>query len=280
MARQNFDYDLAIIGGGSAGIVAGNVAGGLGARVALVERARIGGECLWTGCVPSKALLHVARVVREMRTAGDAYGLKNVSLSPSDCGGAFDYVRAKTDEVKNNDATETMLRDMGVEVLFSEGSFVSPHVFRTAQKDIKAAHFLIATGSSPVEPDLPGLKEAGYLTNKTLYDLKAVPESLLIIGGGYVACEMGQALSRLGCRVTILARDERLLPKEDAEVVNVLAGVLQKEGVQVVTVADAQSVHIGASGEKIVTVKYKGGGQAEFAASEILVSVGRKANTA
>lgn len=283
MARQSYDYDLAIIGGGSAGIVAGNVAGGLGARVVLVERARLGGECLWTGCVPSKALLHVARMAHEMRTAGDTCGLQNVPLSRDDCAGAFDYVRAKINEVKNNDATETMLCDMGVEIVQSEsgeGRFVSPHVFRTAQKDIKAAHFLIATGSSPVEPELPGLLETGYLTNKTLYDLTVVPESLVIIGGGYIACEMGQALSRLGCRVTILARESRLLPKEDAELVEVLTGVLRSEGVQIVSGADAKSVRAGAGGEKIVTVGHKENEQAEdFAAAEILVSVGRKANT-
>src|SRR4028118_1635098 len=112
--RKKYDYDLVIVGGGSAGIVAGNVAGALGADVALVEKDRIGGECLWTGCVPSKALLHVADMARVMRHGRDL-GLRNVRLRPDDCAGALEYVRQKIGEVRRNDATERMLRDFGVE---------------------------------------------------------------------------------------------------------------------------------------------------------------------
>ena len=274
----HFDYDLAIIGGGSTGIVAGNVAGGLGAKVALVEKENIGGECLWTGCVPSKALLYAAKMARDMKTAGEVFGLKNAPLSRDDCAGAFGYARAKIQEVKANDASGELLKEMGVQI-HGTGEFIHPHLFRTPHGDIKAAHFLIATGSSPLVPDLPGLSAAGYLTNRTLYDLQTVPERLIIVGGGYIACEMGQALNRLGCRVTIIGRDKSLLSKEDDEVVAVLQSVLEAEGLRIVLGASAKSVRV-ENGEKIVTAEWGDGGKTEdFTASEILITTGRKANT-
>ena len=276
----NFDYDLAIIGGGSTGIVAGNVAGGLGAKVALVEKDKIGGECLWTGCVPSKALLFAANMARDMRAAGDVFGLQNAPLSREDCAGAFGYARRKIEEVKTNDASGELLKQMGVQMFHGAGEFVHPHLFRTPHGDIKAAYFLIATGSSPLVPDLPGLENAGYLTNRTLYDLQAVPESLVIIGGGYIACEMGQALSRLGCRVTVIGRDKSLLSKEDDEMVDVLQSVLEDEGLRIVLGADAKSVRVNKSGEKVVTAQYTESNKTEdFTAEEILVTTGRRANT-
>lgn len=277
MARRNFDYDLVIIGGGSAGIVSGNVAGALGARVALVEKSRIGGECLWTGCVPSKALLHVADVAHTLRR-GRSLGLKNVRLSRDDCAGAFRYVREKIDEVRGNDATEQMLRDFGVELFFGEGSFVSPHLFSTPQGDLRGANFLLATGSAPRVPEIPGLAEAGYLTNQTLFDLEAVPASLIIIGGGYIACEMGQALNRLGCSVTIVERGERLLKKDDPELVGMLTDVLQNEGVKVVLNAEVIRVRRDLEGHRVVTFR-NGDQESDLAAEAVLVTTGRQANT-
>jgi pyruvate/2-oxoglutarate dehydrogenase complex dihydrolipoamide dehydrogenase (E3) component len=273
-SRNRFDYDLVIIGGGSAGIVAGNVAGAVGARVALVERDRIGGECLWTGCVPSKALLHAAQVARVMRT-GEEYGLKNARLTREDCAGAFAYVQRKIDEVKNNDATEAMLRGVGVEIVHGESQFIGPHVLRTPGGDLKAAHFLLATGSSPAVPDIPGLAESGYLTNKTLYDLPAVPESLVIIGGGYIAGEMGQAMARLGCRVTIVERGPRLVKREDRELADLLTAVLRGEGVEVVTGATVERVEEG----RVVRLRTADGSARALSCTEILVATGRRANT-
>jgi pyruvate/2-oxoglutarate dehydrogenase complex dihydrolipoamide dehydrogenase (E3) component len=277
-ARKRFDYDLVILGGGSAGIVAGNVAGALGARVALVEKERIGGECLWTGCVPSKALLHVAQVAKTMRSA-KSLGLKNARLTREDCAGAFAYVREKIEEVKSNDATEKMLRDFGVEIFFGEPRFVGPHLVSTPQGDLRGARFLLATGSSPREPDdIPGLRETGYLTNKTLYDLDRVPESVVFVGGGYIACEMGQALSRLGAKVTILDRGPRLLKRDDAELVEVLTRLLtEEERIEIVTGAEVTRVRA-EGGRKVLTATVDGA-EREVAAEEIVVSVGRRANT-
>lgn len=277
-ARKHFDYDLVILGGGSAGIVAGNVAGAVGARVALVEKERIGGECLWTGCVPSKALLHVAQVAKTMRSA-KSLGLKNARLTRDDCAGAFAYVREKIEEVRNNDATERMLRDFGVDLFFGGPRFIGPNLVSTPQGDLRGAQFLLATGSSPREPDdIPGLREAGYRTNKTLYGLDRVPESVVFVGGGYIACEMGQALSRLGAKVTVLDRGPRVLKKDDAELVEILTRLLAEEDrVEIVTGAEVTQVRTD-GGRKVITAMVAGT-EREFAAEEIVVSAGRRANT-
>ena len=243
MSRQKFDYDLVILGGGSAGIVAGNVAGAVGARVALVERDRIGGECLWTGCVPSKSLLHAADVAHTMRHAS-AHGFADVEMSRDVCAGAFAYARRKVEETRNNDATEKMLRDFGVDIFHGEPRFRDAHTIETPQGDIKTANVLIATGSSPAVPDIPGLEAFGYLTNTTLFDLETVPESIGIIGGGYIACEMGQSLARLGAKVTIFERGDRLLKRDDPELVAVLTETLEREGITIHTGADIVEIVI------------------------------------
>lgn len=278
MPRHKYDYDLVIIGAGSAGIVAGNVAGALGARVALVEKERIGGECLWTGCVPSKALLYAADVARLLRT-GREYGLKNSRLSRDDCAGAFEYVRRKIEEVKTNDATEKMLRDFGVEIFFGASRFAGPHLLRTAQGDLRAASFLLAMGSSPVVPEIPGLAEAGYLTNKTLFDRDHIPASVVAAGGGYIACEMGQALQRLGAKVTIVERGERLLKQEDAELTAILADVLRGEGIDIRTNAAVTGAGIGGDGRRFVSLTDRDEARTLLSCDEILVAVGRRANT-
>lgn len=279
MARQQYDYDLCILGGGSTGLVAGNVAGALGARVALVEKARIGGECLWTGCVPSKALLHVAEIAHTMRR-GQTFGLRNIPLSHKDCGGAFDYVRAKIAEVRKNDATEKMLQDFGVDVFFGTPEIVSPHLIRTPTGDIRAAQLLIATGSSPILPDIPGLADIGYLTNVTLFDLTEVPESIIIIGGGYIAVEMGQALDRLGAKVTLIQRGSRLLMKDDEELTALLTDRLHNEDLSIHRNAEAVKAERTAGGQKSVTIRRPDGSESTVQAEEILVAVGRQANTA
>ncbi len=273
MARKNYDYDLVILGGGSAGIVAGNVAGAVGARVALVEKRRIGGECLWTGCVPSKALLHAADVAHTMRHAS-AHGFADVPLSREACAGAFAYARRKVEETRVNDATETMLRDFGVEIFHGAPHFRDAHTVETPGGDLRTANVLLATGSSPLVPHIPGLAESGYLTNTTLFDLTTIPESVGIIGGGYIACEMGQSLARLGASVTIFERGDRLLKRDDAELVAVLTDALKADGVTVRTGATILGVESLCPGARVLLAD---GTCYEFAT--LLVATGRKPNT-
>lgn len=283
MRRSGYDYDLAIIGGGSAGMIAGGVAGALGARVALVEKNQIGGECLWTGCVPSKALLHAADVAQTLRTAGRV-GFSDVVLSREACNGAFAYARQKVQEVKHGGG-EQALRDLGVDLFFASGQFRAanapqsrgPHLFATTRGDIKAGAFLLATGSSPRVPAIEGLREAGFLTNKTLYDLDAVPESIAIVGGGYIACEMGQALARLGARVTLLCREARLLIREDEELAYLLADTLEADGIQIEYGASVLRAERTADGKR-VTFEQNEQTRVIYAA-ELLVATGRRANS-
>lgn len=274
MNTKNYDYDLLIIGGGSAGIVAGNVAGAIGARVALIERHRIGGECLWTGCVPSKALLHAADVAHTLKHAA-SHGFADVPLPREKCAGAFDYVRAKIAETRANDATEKMLADYGVQIFRGNPQFRDAHTVTTPNGDIKAAHILLAMGSRPAVPDIPGLADAGYLTNTTLYDLTSVPESVGVIGGGYIACEMGQSLTRLGANVHIFERGDRVLKRDDAEVVGVLTDTLEADGVVIHTNAKIERVERDAENRRVIVLA--DGSRHAFHA--LLVTTGRKPNT-
>src|SRR6266851_1051170 len=207
-------YEIIVIGGGSAGIVSANVAAGLGVRTALVEKERIGGECLWTGCVPSKALLHAASVAALCRrqATGDgrpgtalAASLSSVACRLSSDGGraALRYVRESIQRVKEADATEAMMREFGVAIFFGPPRFIDRHTVQVGDQRLVGRQFILATGSHPAVPDIPALSEAGFLTNQTIFDLEEVPESLVVIGGGPIGVEMAQAFQRLGAEVTL-----------------------------------------------------------------------------
>lgn len=224
-------YDLVIIGGGSAGIPAAQLAGTLRASVALVDREKLGGECLYTGCVPSKALVHAAQVAAAVRNAG-AVGLR-AALEPPSLSEVMDAVQRAIEQVYvESDAPEHLI-ERGVEVAFGEARFISPHTLYLNDQTITARHFLIATGSHPAIPSIPGLREAGFLTNETIFSVRALPERLAVIGGGPIGCELGQAFARLGSQVTILQRPARLLPKDEPDASAALQAQLELEGVTV-----------------------------------------------
>jgi pyruvate/2-oxoglutarate dehydrogenase complex dihydrolipoamide dehydrogenase (E3) component len=260
-------YEIIVIGGGSAGIVSANVAAALGVRTALVEKGRIGGECLWTGCVPSKALLHAAgsAVRRECGTARP------------DGRAALQYVRDSILRVKAADATEAMLRDFGVELYAGSPRFVDRHALQVGDRQLLGRQFILATGSRPAVPEIAGLHEAGYLTNQTIFSLEEIPESLAVIGGGPVGVEMAQAFRRLGAEVTVIQRGARLLPRDDAELTDQLEELLRAEGIHILKEAEVTDVHRSESGEKALDIR-----QAERTvivhAAEILVGAGRRPN--
>jgi pyruvate/2-oxoglutarate dehydrogenase complex dihydrolipoamide dehydrogenase (E3) component len=171
-------YEIIVLGGGSAGIVSANVAAALGVRTALVEKARIGGECLWTGCVPSKALIHAASVAA-LRSGSRALGQPAAPLDRAAGAEALRYVRAAIERVKDADATEAMMRGFGVELFFGDPGFVDRHVLQVGDQRLLGRQFILATGSRPAVPEVPGLQEAGCLTNQTIFDLVEIPERLL-----------------------------------------------------------------------------------------------------
>jgi pyruvate/2-oxoglutarate dehydrogenase complex dihydrolipoamide dehydrogenase (E3) component len=277
MPTAAFDRDIVILGGGSAGIVAGVMAGGLGLRVLLIEKERMGGECLNTGCVPSKALLHAAKVAHTLRSAGSV-GIKSRAVSRADAAGVMAHVRETIAEVREADATEQLLQKYGVEIRIGSARFEDAHTLWLDGERIRMANVILAMGSSPAEPDIPGLQEAGYRTNQTLFDLEAIPESLLVIGGGPVGVEMAQAFQRLGSQVTLVQKEARLLPHDDSELTDTLTRMLQAEGVDVRLRTQVEAVRV-EEGRR-VAVLTREGRTSEVTCSEILAAVGRVPNTA
>jgi Pyruvate/2-oxoglutarate dehydrogenase complex, dihydrolipoamide dehydrogenase (E3) component, and related enzymes len=226
MAEQ---FDIVIIGAGSGGLTAAGFAAQLGAKVALVEKHRIGGDCTWTGCVPSKALLKAAKVAHTVRQAG-RYGV--VAEPPRiDMAQVRAYVRRAISEIYAHE-TPTELQRSGIEVILAPGRFLDAQTLAAGERILTAKYFLICTGAHPVRPDLAGLEDVPFLTYETIFDLDELPRRMIIVGGGPVGCEMAQAFQRLGTQVILVA--ERLLPKEEPEVNQTLRMVFEREGIQLV----------------------------------------------
>jgi pyruvate/2-oxoglutarate dehydrogenase complex dihydrolipoamide dehydrogenase (E3) component len=271
------DYDVIILGGGSAGIVAGVTLGGFGLKVLLIEKAAMGGECLNTGCVPSKALIHCAKVAHTMRRAGE-FGLPSVSLRRDDARGVMSHVRESVARVREADATETLLRDQGVEIRFGDARFTSPDALELDGETLRAEHFLLCTGSRPRVPDLPGAEHARVLTNQTVFDLEEVPPSLMVVGGGPVGVEMAQAFARLGSRVTLVQRGFRLLPRDDHELATALEGYLREDGVELVFNAEPVRFEPGLGGSTRVRLRRGDGEEIARECYHVLFAAGRLPN--
>ncbi|GAA0672021.1 FAD-dependent oxidoreductase [Kitasatospora atroaurantiaca] len=237
------DYDMVVVGGGSAGLTAARIAGRLGARTLLVERDRLGGDCLWTGCVPSKALLHAAADVHAARRVG-AYGLASRD-GPVELRSVMAQVHRAIAVVAPHDSAEA-LRPLGVEVKHGAAYFTGPRSLTVNGTAIGFRYALLATGSIPTLPPVPGLNEAEPLTSHTVWDLEDLPERLVVMGGGPTGCELAQAFARLGSRVTIVEAVDRLLPREEPGVSRLLRQRLEDEGIAVLTGFTAERVSGGA----------------------------------
>lgn len=277
-------YDIVVIGGGSGGLVVAVGAAQLGARVALVEKKALGGDCLYTGCVPSKTLIRSARFKADVRRARD-FGFAPADLQFG--GGSFaaitDRVQRVIKTVGRHDAPERF-RALGVEVIFGVPRFLSAKELEIESADadtksrqiIRARRFCIATGSRPAVPSIEGLNETGFITNEEVFHLQTLPRSLIVLGGGPVGLELGQSFARFGSEVTIVEMGDRLLPKEDEEVSAVLENLLRSEDLTIRLNTKAVRARI-ADGHKKITVD-QGGLVQELHAEEILVATGRWAN--
>jgi pyruvate/2-oxoglutarate dehydrogenase complex dihydrolipoamide dehydrogenase (E3) component len=268
-------YDLAVIGGGTAGLIGALVAAGAGARVCLVEWARVGGECLWTGCVPSKSLLAAAELAQRMRTA-DRVGLPPVEPKV-DFQQVMAHVRAAQARIAPQDSPKR-LRAAGVDVLQGQARFDGAGRLLVDTGDgarqVGWRAALIATGSRPILPELSGLREAGPLTSDTVWDLEELPERLLVLGGGPVGCELAQGFARLGSRVTLLEAEPALLPGEEPAVGALLAERLRAEGVDVRLAARALRVERDSTSARIDL-----GPDGHVGFDRVLVATGRQAVT-
>ncbi len=263
-------YDLVVIGAGTGGLVTSAIAAALGARVALIERHFMGGDCLNVGCVPSKALLRASRAWADAR--GGRFGAPQAQ-GDGDFGEAMDHMRRTRAKISAVDAA-ARYRGMGVDLFFGQARFKAGDQIAVGDAVLRFRRAVIATGSSPAVPPIAGLRETPFLTNETIFDLQTRPRHLLVVGGGPIGCELAQAFRRLGTGVTILERGERILAKDDADAAAVVARALADDGVDVRTRVELESVS--RSGTDVI-VRLRGGEEAR--GDSILVAGGRTPNT-
>lgn len=225
-------YNLVVIGAGTAGLVCAAGAAGLGAKVALVERDLMGGDCLVTGCVPSKTLLHAARLAAEFRRA-QAAGFAIDGTIRVDFPEVMSRVRAVRAAISHHDSAERF-RKLGVDVFLGAARFISNDAVDVDGVTLRFRKAVIATGARAAIPAIPGLADAGYLTNETVFNLTELPRRLLVIGGGPIGCELAQAFQRLGSSVTLVETGSQLLPREDEDAASIIADALRRDGVEII----------------------------------------------
>ena len=274
-------YDLTIIGGGSAGLVLAVAGAKLGKKTALVEKHRIGGDCLWTGCVPSKALLKAAKVANYIQNA-EKYGV--VASSPtSDWQQVMGYVQSTQHTIEEEHDNPERFREMGVDVIFGNGHFESPNTFVVEDvesgetRTLKSKKFVISTGSRPMAPPIPGLESCDYLDSETVWELEAFPSRLLVVGAGPIGIELGQAFHRLGADVTIAQRSGRILTKEDTDVSEQMLDYLGGDGLTIRLNTNIAQVAQNQEGTR-VTFSSSEDGNIEQTFDKILIAAGRAPN--
>ncbi|WP_290653030.1 dihydrolipoyl dehydrogenase [Aquisalimonas sp.] len=267
-------YDLVVIGGGVGGLVTASVAGQLGLSVALIEReGKLGGDCLHYGCVPSKTLIRSAEVAH-MARQGQEFGVAS-ELGAVDLEAVMGRVRQVVETIQAHDDPERF-RSYGVDVIFAEARFVDARTVAAGDRRLVGQRILIATGSRPAVPPVPGLEEAGYWTNETVFEQRRLPERLVVMGGGPIGLELAQAFARLGSKVTVVEMAERILPREDAEVTEELERALRREGIDLLTATAVEAVRT--VGE-LKRLECRGnGGEQQLEAEQILVAAGRRPN--
>ena len=270
-----FDTNMVVIGAGSAGLVSSYIAAAVKAKVVLIERHKMGGDCLNTGCVPSKALLKSGAIAKTFKRA-EEFGLESVSAKV-DFPKVMQRVERVISEIEPHDSPERY-RSLGVDVVEGEAEIVSPWKVRVGEREITTRNIVLATGASPRIPNFSGLEQIDYLTSDTIWEIKELPEKLLVVGSGPIGCELAQAFQRLGSQVSMVFRSPRLLPKEDSDVAEALIAQLEKEGVQLLAEHDivqfnrAQDV-----GKDRVRLGCKGQ-EVELEFDRVLIATGRQAN--
>ncbi len=266
-------YNLVVLGGGPAGLVAAAGAAGLGAKVALVERALLGGDCLNVGCVPSKALLRCARAEKETRDAA-AFGLR-CAAPTVDFPAVMERMRRLRASLARHDAARRFA-SLGIDVFRGAGRFTGRDTLEVAGRTLGFTRAIVATGARPVAPPIPGLADPGFLDNTTLFSLTALPRRLAVIGAGPIGCEMAQAFARFGAAVTLIEGAGRLLPREDEEASRRLESAFRADGVSMIL--DGKVTAVQRRGESKFLRVERGGALLEIEADEILVGARRAAN--
>jgi len=264
-----YDYNVIAVGGGSAGLVSSYIAAAVKAKVALVEKHKMGGDCLNTGCVPSKAIIRSAKMLSYAKRAHD-FGFKStqVDFNFSD---VMKRVHQIIKEIEPHDSVERYT-SLGVDCIKGDAKITSGNSVEVGGKSYKTRSIIVATGAKPLVPDIKGVDKFKYLTSDNLWELKALPKRLVILGGGPIGSEMAQAFARLGSKVTIVQRNEQILPREDDEVCDLVTQKFIKEGIDVLTRHNAKEL------QKNKLICEHMGQDVEIEFDQILFALGRQAN--
>jgi pyruvate/2-oxoglutarate dehydrogenase complex dihydrolipoamide dehydrogenase (E3) component len=271
---MNYDYDLIVIGAGSAGLVVASTAANLGAKVALIEKHQMGGDCLYTGCIPSKTFLKTAHLAKDIQCAKD-YGL-DATLHKVDLGKVMDRVKKIIAEIAPHDSKERY-ESLGVVVWQGQASFLTSHSIEVNESILTGKKIVIATGSSPLIPAIKGLDTVPYLTNETIFDLQELPSHLIILGAGPIGLELGQGFCQLGANVSVIDQGPLLFNKDDGEVSPIMETALRQDGMQFHLSSSILQVSKGEEGI-LVTIR-QGDTITEILGDTLLVALGRKPAT-
>ena len=273
-----YDYDIGVIGGGAAGLTVASGSAQLGAKTLLIEQEQqLGGDCLHYGCVPSKTLIKSAAVYHQLGRMQE-FGLPELKRPPVDFAGVRARIEKTIATIQHHDSVERF-SGLGVDVRFGKAHFVDDHEVSVGERSLTARKWVICTGSSPRLPPIPGLPAIDALTNREIFRLDRLPETLIVMGGGPIGIEMAQAFRRLGSKVTVLQRNKQILPREDADLSGDLQNMLENEGIRFVLGCEVQSVEDDKTGKRVV-LKSSDGAEEVLNGSHVLVGAGRTANVA
>jgi pyruvate/2-oxoglutarate dehydrogenase complex dihydrolipoamide dehydrogenase (E3) component len=268
-------YNLVVIGAGTAGLISAAGAAGLGARVALIERHLMGGDCLNVGCVPSKAVIRASRAIHDARNS-DVFGVGGGEGVEIDFARAMERMRRLRAGISRHDSARRFRDELRVDVFIGEGRFTGPDCVEVDGKRLLFDRAAICTGARAAAPPIPGLAETGYLTNETVFSLTELPPRLTVIGGGPIGCEMAQAFARFGSRVSLVEVGEHILSREDADAAAILQAVFVREGIDLQLGVKISGVRTD-GGNKVILLE-RAGETFEVRADAILVGVGRAPN--
>ena len=268
-ASNSLSYDFVVIGGGSAGLTAARFAARLGQSVAIVEAHLLGGDCTWTGCVPSKALIRSANVAHDVRSAGH-FGI-DASQPQADWPVIKSRINSVIHEIYAAETPEK-LREEGIDAFLASALFLDPHALQVGDSTILGQRFLICTGARPTVPPIPGLDQVSYHTYETIWNIDCLPQRLLVIGGGPIGCELAQAFARLGVQVIVFEATNRILGQDEPEVSDLIARKLVSEGVEIVLGQPVELVTM--SGKDIALTS----GAQRWTGNTLLVATGRAPN--